>query len=117
MAGYDGRGIRKPLTIVRGADFSYELTVTEDSVPLDLSAATIAPEVYVAGSSTPTVTMTPTVSGTSSNILTMTLTDAQTLALTGTQYYWTLWVTRGGDRRPWLAGGVVMVDGKAGKFA
>jgi hypothetical protein len=113
-AGYDGRGARSPLTIVRGADFTYELTITLDDVALDMSSATIAGEVY-STSGTLVDTMTATVSGASSNIVTLSFTDTETAALTATRYAFTLWVTRGGDKRPWLAGQVNVTDGTTGK--
>jgi hypothetical protein len=115
MPGYDGRGTRFPLTIVRGADLSIELTVLSGGAPVNLSAATIAAEIYPSGSTTPAVTMTDVVSGGSSNVIALSLTEVQTAALTATRYSWTLWVTRSGDERPWLAGQVNMTDGTTGQ--
>jgi lysophospholipase L1-like esterase len=114
-AGYDGRGARFPLTIVRDSDVALELTVTSGGSPVNLSAATIEGEIYPVGSTTPAVTMTAVVSGAGSNVVTLSLTDVQTLALTSTRYAWTLWVTRGGDKRPWLAGQVNVTDGTTGQ--
>lgn len=114
MAGYDGRGARFPLTIVRGADLAFQLTVTSGGSAVDLSAATIAGEVYNA-SGTLVDTMTAAVSGAGSNIVTLSFTDTETTALTLTGYRWTLWVTRGGDKRPWLAGQVTVTDGTTGQ--
>ena len=56
-------------------------------------------------------TMTAVVSGAGSNVVTLSFTDTETAALTATKYLWTLWVTRGADKRPWLAGDVYMGDG------
>jgi hypothetical protein len=114
MAGYDGRGARFPLTIVRGADLAFQLTVTSGGSAVDLSAATIAGEVYSA-SGTLVDTLTATVSGGGNNVVSLAFTDAETTALTGTRYSWTLWVTRGGDKRPWLAGQVNVTDGTQGQ--
>ena len=114
MTGYDGRGGRFPLTIVRGADLAFQLTVTSGGVAVDLSAATIAGEVYTAAGVL-FDTMTAVVSGTDDNIVTLSFTDTETTAMTATGYRWTLWVTRGGDKRPWLAGQVTVVDGTQGQ--
>jgi hypothetical protein len=114
MAGYDGRGARFPLTIVRGADLAFQLTVTSGGSAVDLSAATIAGEVYNA-SGTLVDTLNPTVSGAGNNVVTLAFTDTETTALTATRYSWTLWVTRGGDKRPWLAGQVNVTDGTQGQ--
>jgi hypothetical protein len=114
MAGYDGRGTRFPLTIVRGADIALEITVTDaNDAAIDMATATIAGEVY----STAGVlvdTMTAAVSGAGNNVITLSFTDTETAALTATKYSWTLWITRGGDKRPWLAGAVNMTDGQSG---
>lgn len=114
MAGYDGRGARFPLTIVRGADLGFTLTVTSGGSAVDLSAATIAGEVYDT-SGTLVDTLTATVSGGGNNVVSLAFTDTETTALTGTRYSWTLWVTRGGDKRPWLAGQVNVTDGTQGQ--
>jgi lysophospholipase L1-like esterase len=113
MAGYDGRGAKFPLTIVEGADMAIELTVTSGGSPVNLSAATIAGEVYGASGSV-IDTMTSVVSGAGSNVVTLSFTDTETSALTGARR-WTLWVTRGGDKRPWLAGQVNVTDGTTGQ--
>jgi hypothetical protein len=114
MAGYDGRGARFPLTIVRGADLAFQLTVTSAGSPVDVASATIAGEVYNAAG-TLVDTLTPTVSGAGNNVVTLAFTDTETALLTGTRYSWTLWVTRGGDKRPWLAGQVNVTDGTQGQ--
>jgi hypothetical protein len=115
MAGYDGRGSRFPLVIVRGADLAFSLTVVDDAgAAISMATATIEAEVYDS-TGTVVVTMTDTVSGVDSNIVTLSLTDTQTTALTATSYSWTMWVTRGADRRPWLAGQVTVTDGDRGR--
>jgi len=58
--------------------------------------------------------MTDVVSGTDDNVITLSFTDTETALLTGSSYPWTLWVTRGGDKRPWLAGRVRVVDSSNG---
>lgn len=114
MAGYDGRGTNFPLTIVDGADMAFQLTVVDsDSAAVDLSSATIAGEIYNAAN-TLLDTMTAAVSGAGNNIVTLSFTDTETAALTSPTS-WTLWVTRGGDKRPWLAGRVSLVDGDRGQ--
>lgn len=113
MAGYDGRGTKFPLTIVRGADLAFELTVLSGASPVNLSSATIAGNVYdTAG--TLVDTLTAAVSGAGSNVVTLSFTDTETTALTSAAYRWTLWVTRGADKRPWLAGPVRVVDSSDG---
>jgi hypothetical protein len=112
--GYDGRGTRFPLTIVRGADFAIDLVVTDSlGVAVNLSTATIAGTIYTTAG-TSTVVMTPVVSGVGSNVITLSLTETQTAALTDTAYRWTLWVTRGSDIRPWLAGRVNVATATSG---
>lgn len=114
MAGYDGRGTKFPLTIVRGQDLALEIVVTDaNNAAIDMSTATIAGEVY-STAGTLVDTMTAVVSGAGSNTITLSLTDTETAALTATRYSWTLWVTRGADKRPWLAGAVNMTDGTTG---
>jgi len=114
MSGYDGRGGKFDIIAVRGADLAFTVTATDSSsAAIDLSAATIAGELYNADG-TVVDTMTDVVSGTGDNIITLSFTDAETALLTGSSYPWTLWVTRGGDKRPWLAGRVRVVDSSNG---
>jgi hypothetical protein len=113
-AGYDGRGARFPLTIVRGADMAFALTCVSGGSPVNLSAATIAGEVYNT-SGILVDTLTAVVSGAGSNVVTLSFTDTETAAFTDTRYRWTLWVTRGADKRPWLAGQVTVTDGTNGQ--
>lgn len=113
-AEYDGRATQFPLTIVDGADLAFALTVTDSSdVAVDLSATTIAGELYD-GTDTLVDTMTAAVSGAGNNVVTLSLTDTETGALSGVES-WCLWVTRGGDKRPWLAGRATVVQGDRGK--
>ena len=115
MTGYDGRGARFPLTIVRGADMAFQLTVVDSGgSAVNLSAATIAGEVYTTAGAL-VDTLGAVVSGAGSNIVTLAFTDTETALFTATRYNWTLWVTRGGDKRPWLAGDVYIGDGTNGQ--
>jgi hypothetical protein len=112
---YNGEGARAPLTIVRDADLAFDLVVTSGGAPLNMSGASIVGELYDADGNL-VVTFTATVSGAGLNIITMSLTRAQTLALAPGGYSWTLWVTRGAVRTPWLASRQVAVtDGTAGQ--
>jgi hypothetical protein len=112
MSGYDGRGTQFPLVIPRGADIAFTLTVTDSGgAPVDVSAATIAGELYNAAGGV-VDTLSAVVSGAGSNVVTLSLTDTETAALVGVTR-WTLWVTRGGDKRPWLAGLVKVVPGSS----
>ena len=114
MSGYDGRGTKFPLTIVRGADMAFSLTVTDDAgAAVNVSAATIAGEVYTTAGVL-VDTLTAVVSGAGSNVVTLSFTATQTAALTSDSYQWTLWVTRGADKRPWLAGPVRVTAGTNG---
>jgi hypothetical protein len=114
MSGYDGRGTKFPLTICRGADMAFALTVTDtNGTAVNMSAATIAGEIYTTAG-TLVDTMTAVVSGGSSNIITLSFTDTETTAFTLSRYDWTLWITRGSDKRPWLAGRVNVTDGTSG---
>jgi hypothetical protein len=110
---YDGRGGKFDIIAVRGADLAFTVTATSDGSPVDLSAATIAGELY-ASDGTVADTLTDVVSGAGSNIITLSFTDAEMALLAGASYPWTLWVTRGGDKRPWLAGRVRVVDSSNG---
>jgi hypothetical protein len=112
--GFDNRGTKFPLTIVRGADMAFQLTVTDSAdAAVDVSAATIAGEIYsTAGALVDTLTA--VVSGAGDNVVTLSFTDTETTAFTSDAYQWTLWVTRGGDKRPWLAGPVRVTDGTNG---
>jgi hypothetical protein len=113
MSGYDGRGTKFDVTAVRGADMAFTLTVTSGGSPVNLAAATIDAEVY--GPTGAVVdTMTDSVGGAGSNVITLSFTDAETALLTASSYRWTLWVTRGGDKRPWLAGRFLVVDSTNG---
>jgi hypothetical protein len=113
MSGYDGRGTKFDVTAVRGADMAFTLTVTSGGSPVNLSAATIDAEVY--GPTGAVVdAMTDSVGGAGSNVITLSFTDAETALLTASSYRWTLWVTRGGDKRPWLAGRFLVVDSTNG---
>jgi hypothetical protein len=114
MSGYDGRGRKFPLVIARGTDVAFELTVTDSAgAPVDMSSATIAGNIYTK-SGTLVDTMTAAVSGAGSNVVTLSLSDTKTALLTSVAYQWSLLVTRGGDVRPWLAGGVTVVDPDTG---
>lgn len=114
MAGYDGRGTQFPLTIPTGADLAFALTVTDAAdAAIDVSAATIAGELYDAAGAV-VDTLSSAVSGAGSNVVTLSLTDTETAALVGV-VRWTLWVARGGDKRPWLAGPVKLVEASSGK--
>jgi hypothetical protein len=113
MSGYDGRGTKFDVIAVRGADMAFTLTVTSGGSPVNLSAATIDAEVY--GPTGAVVdTLTDSVGGAGSNVITLSFTDAETALLTASSYRWTLWVTRGGDKRPWLAGRFLVVDSTNG---
>jgi hypothetical protein len=111
---YDGRGRKFPIVIARGTDVAFALTVTDAAgAPVDMSSATVAATVFTkAGASV--VSFTSAVSGAGSNVVTLSLTDTQTAALTATGYQWSLLVTRGGDTRAWFAGGVTVVDSDNG---
>lgn len=114
MAGYDGRATKFPLTLVRGADMAFTVTATDDAGdPIDLSTATIAAELY-GGDGSVADTLTTAVSGAGSNIITVSFTDTETTALTADNYAWTLWVTRGADKRAWLAGPARITDATNG---
>ena len=114
MAQYDGRGGKFDLIIVDGADMAFTVTATDsNAAAIDLSAATIAGELYNADG-TVADTMTAAVSGAGSNIITLSFTETETTALTASSYPWTLWITRGGDKRPWLAGRARVVDSSNG---
>jgi len=114
MSGYDGRGRKFPLVIARGTDVAFELTVTDSAgAPVDMSSATIAGNIYTKAG-TLVDTMTAAVSGAGSNVVTLSLSDTKTALLTSVAYQWSLLVTRGGDVRPWLAGGVTVVDPDTG---
>jgi hypothetical protein len=114
MSGYDGRGRKFPLVIARGTDVAFELTATDSAgAPVDMSSATIAGNIYTKAG-TLVDTMTAAVSGAGSNVVTLSLSDTKTALLTSVAYQWSLLVTRGGDVRPWLAGGVTVVDPDTG---
>jgi hypothetical protein len=112
--GYNGEGTRFPLTIVRGADMAFDLTATSGGLPLDLSGATIEPELYDISDNLVT-SLTHVVSGADSNVLTLSFPRASATALSQSRYLWTLWITRGGDRHPWFAGQVTVTNGRKGQ--
>jgi len=117
MTGYDNRAGKFDIIAVRNADMAFTVTATSGGSAVNLSTATITGELYTA-TGTVAVTMTDAVSGTGSNIITLSLTDTQTALLLEQQYPWTLWVTRGlNDKRPWLAGRVRVVDSSNGVAA
>jgi hypothetical protein len=114
MSGYDGRGRKFPLVVARGTDVAFQLTVTDSAgAPVDMSSATIAGNIYTKAG-TLVDTMTAAVSGGGSNVVTLSLSDTKTALLTSVAYQWSLLVTRGGNVRPWLAGGVTVVDPDTG---
>lgn len=114
MAGYDGRATRFPVTIARGADMAFTVTATDDGGdPVDLSAATIVAEL-VAGDGSVADTFTTALSGAGDNVITVSFTDTESSALVADNYAWTLWVTRGADKRAWLAGPVRIADATNG---
>lgn len=112
MAAYDGRGTQFDLVIPSGADMAFTVTATDSAdAAIDLSAATITAELYD-NAGTVVDTLTDAVSGAGDNVITLSLTDVETAALVGVAR-WTLWVTRGGDKRPWLAGRAQVVAGSS----
>jgi hypothetical protein len=123
VSGYDGRGGKFDIIAVRGADLAFTVTATRRTVvvgsadsnaaAIDLSTATIAGELYTSTGAVAD-TMTDVVGGADDNVITLSATDAQTALWTEASYPWTLWVTRGGDKRPWLAGRVRVVDSSNG---
>jgi hypothetical protein len=113
MGQYDGRAGKFDIIAVRGADMAFTITATSGGDPVDLSAATIDAELYDSAGEW-IESMVDVVSGAGNNIITLSLTDAATADLAGASYPWTLWVTRGGDKRPWLAGRVRVVDSSNG---
>jgi len=111
---YDGRGRKFPIVIARGTDVAFALTVTDAAgAPVDMTSATVAATIFTKANAT-VVSFTSAVSGAGSNVVTLSLTDTQTAALTATGYQWSLLVTRGGDTRAWFAGGVTVVDSDNG---
>jgi hypothetical protein len=79
MAGYDGRGARFPLTIVRGADMAIELTVTSGGSPVNLSAATIEGDIYPVGSTTAAVQMADALTVAGSRVIVCTIAPSTTM--------------------------------------
>jgi len=111
---YDGRGRKFPIVIARGTDVAFSLTVTDAAgAPVNMSSATVAATIFTKPGAS-VVSFASAVSGAGSNVVTLSLTDTQTAALTATGYQWSLLVTRGGDKRAWFAGGVTVVDSDNG---
>jgi hypothetical protein len=111
---YDGRGRKFPIVIARGTDVAFSLTVTDAAgAPVNMSSATVAATIFTKPGAS-VVSFTSAVSGAGSNVVTLSLTDTQTAALTATGYQWSMLVTRGGDKRAWFAGGVTVVDSDNG---
>jgi len=111
---YDGRGRKFPIVIARGTDVAFQLTVTDAAgAPVNMTSATVAATIFTKAGAT-VVSFTSAVSGAGSNVVTLSLTDTQTAALTATGYQWSMLVTRGGDKRAWFAGGVTVVDSDNG---
>jgi hypothetical protein len=113
MSGYDGRGRKFPLTIVRGTDVAFQLTVTSAGSPVNMSAATITASIFT-NAGVLDDTFTPTITGAGNNVVTLSLTDTETALLLSSTYRWSLVVTRGGDVRTWLAGTVRVTDSDEG---
>jgi hypothetical protein len=109
VAGYDGRGARFNIVAVEGNDLSFTVTAVDDAAAsISLSAATVTASIYN-GAGTVIDTLTDAVSGAGSNIITLSLTDAEVDALTEPKS-WALVVERGGDARTWLAGSFTVSD-------
>jgi hypothetical protein len=113
MSGYDGRGRKFPLVLVRGTDVAFQLTVTSAAAAVDMSTATITASIFT-NAGVLVDSFTSAVSGAGSNIVTLSLTDTETTALTASTYRWSLVVSRGGDVRTWLAGTVRVTDSDEG---
>ena len=116
MAGYDGRGARFDVVAVEGADLSFTVTAVDTAGdPVDLSAATISASVFnLAGAVVGTLTT--GVSGAGSNVVTVSMTDAEVDALVA-PYAWSLTVNRGSDGRVWLAGSFQRTSASSARLA
>ncbi len=109
--GTDQRPVEVNLHIVRGADYAFTITVTDSAG----SAVNISTDTWTADllDSTPSVedSFATAVSGAGNNVLTLTLTDTETAALTAQdRFRFVLDRTVGGIVTPWLAGWAYCYD-------
>lgn len=92
-----------PITIVKGADFSLGLTITENSVAYAWSGATVTTSIVVEGTGTAQATNWTFTTG-ADGVATMSLTDTETTALGVGVFYYYVSVTKSGTTTPWFAG-------------
>jgi hypothetical protein len=101
----DLRAAHLDVDAIAGNDVVIVVTVTDaDGVAVNVSGYTIQADVYRAGTSV--ATFTDAVSGAGSNVITLTLSDAQTTTLgaDSSSMQWSLRVTSGTETREWIAG-------------
>ncbi len=107
MAVNDQRGARWDHVAVEGCDFSATVTaVDSNAAAINLSAATVTATIYnTAG--TAIDQLSAVVSGTGSNIITLSMTDGEIDALVDAKT-WSLVITRSGAQRAWFAGSFIV---------
>jgi hypothetical protein len=98
------------LTIARGIDFSETLVFSEDGTAMDLTGWSVFAEARKLPSNTVSFELGAAITTAASGIVTLTLTDVQTEALTAGVYGWDLvFEDDSGIRRgPYLAGTVTV---------
>lgn len=105
MTTLDLRGASTTIRGTAGADLSVSITFTDSAGdPVDVSGYTAAADVL--RGSTVVDSFASAVSGAGSNVLTLTLTDAETLAIgSERRLRWRLSMTAGGVTEQWISGG------------
>lgn len=105
MTTLDLRGASTTIRGTAGADMSVSITFTDSAGdPVDVSGYTAAADVL--RGSTVVDSFASAVSGAGSNVLTLTLTDAETLAIgSERRLRWRLSMTAGGVTEQWISGG------------
>lgn len=92
---------RNDIQVTVGDDFSLAITVTEDGSAYSFSGATVATGILLNGAAAGVSSFT---TGTASNVLTLSLTDAQTTTLGVGVFTYYVEVTKNSLTRTWMAG-------------
>lgn len=96
---------------LRGQARDFVITVLDDDGDaVDLSSATVTFGISISPETGYTLSLTPVVSGASSNIITAPMSSTQCATLTAANYYFECWVTIGSDDTPVAIGELEIKD-------
>ena len=100
----------KNLIVQRGDDFSFVFDIEVGGVVLDLSAATVLSQIRAKPEASATLISDFTVEVNASNEITLSLTDAETSAITHDVGYYDVLVVIGTDKTHYLKGEITFVN-------